>query len=146
MKDKSTDKPTSNLKPVKPASGNLHATLTFDLPEDEELLELAIQGRKWRQVVQDIVLFAMQWREEARTLEERNAFRSVNLMLRDYLAELGLSLYTREQQEKMHQDHLKAYAKYWDARVEEANADWRNLMRGEARSDEEPGTGQTNIN
>lgn len=108
--------------------GPVHATLTFELPAAEEMLESAVQARKWKQVVKDLTLIVCEWRDTARTPAEGNAFRSVNLILRDYLADAGLTLYPREQLDQMRDERLEQYRKHLDTLFNEATARWRNMM------------------
>ena len=143
MKKKSKSKRSSKSELQKPYSGKIKATLTFELPEAEEFLELTIQAWKWRQAVGDFMLFLMRWRDAAKTSEEKGAFRSAKLMLRDHLAEMGLSLHTRGVQEKIHQENIKLYSKHIDALIKKGKKlmeddDSTEQDRGESQSDSQP--------
>ena len=129
MSKKSKVNPKPNPEPER--HGKYLATLTFELPEAEEFLELAVQARKWRQLVHDLTLALMSWRDTARTPQEASAYRSVNLVLRDRLADAGLTIYTWEQQENFHRQKVEDYAKHLDALLEKGNAAWRDLMKTE---------------
>lgn len=140
-------KPGPQSEPREQSRRRFQASLTFDLPDSEEWLELAIQARKWRQLVHDIALQVMSWRDTAKSPEEASAYRSVNLILRDYLADFGLTIYTREQQEKFHQDNVERYAKHLDALIKKGGAAWRESMESEAEhTDHSQNAGETDAN
>ena len=140
MNKKANNQPSSQPDPSKPLSSKVHATLTFELPEAEEILELSVQSRKWRQVVKDLTLIVCEWRDTARTPELANAYRSVNLILRDYLAESGLTLYPREHLDQMRDERLERYRKHLDVLFTEADAKWREMMGKLQDETEDPTT------
>jgi len=122
---KSKAKPKSDCE-RRPAA--IKAAITFELPEAEEFLELAVQSRKWRQVVQDLALIICEWRDMARTSAEADAYKSVNLILRDYLAESGLTLYPREHLAQMRDERQERYRKHVGELFRKGPERWRDIM------------------
>lgn len=104
VKSKLKDSPEKRATSV-----TARATLTFDLPDGDERLELAVQGHKWRQLVRDLASTLRYWRDISDNPLEANAFRSANLIMEDYMADLGLSICTPEFIETQRQERLERY-------------------------------------
>lgn len=131
---KSNEIPKSDSRGA--TSRSVEATLTFQLPEAEELLELAIQARRWRDVIQDIVMDITTWKHEAKNPEECRAFHSVTMMLRDRLADEGLTLQTHEQLQSSREERRKRRSQYWNSLFKKANENWRDIMKAGEQSEE----------
>lgn len=129
MKKQPHSEPESQATFNQSSAGRIQATLNFQLPEAEELLELALQAQRWRGVVQDLATVLLTWLREAKTPPEAHAYRSVNMLLRDFLAETELTLETHEQLRSIRAERRMRHAKYFHAEIEAATSTWRDLMK-----------------
>lgn len=104
---------------------SIQATLTFELPEAEEFLELAVQSRKWRQLVRD---FSQTLSARSKThpdSQTRDLYRHLHYTLREYLTNAGLGItepeWLEQCREKEKQDYFKALDKiFTDQLIAEA--------------------------
>lgn len=114
-------------KPREQSAGKVQVSLNCELPDAEEFLELALQARKWRLLVQDLILLLTRWRDTATNAHERPAYENVLSMLRYNLGALGLTTHTHVQQEKFHRQNLKEYSRYLDVMIEKGKAFERDM-------------------
>jgi len=137
MSEKKQSESSDKSEPDNPLRGKIQGMLTFQLPEAAELLELAIQAQRWRGVVHDVAMLLFRWRVEAKNADEARAYHSVNMIMRDYLADAGLTLQTHEQLERFEKQRREEHVKFMNISFKKANDTWRDLMKSGVQTEED---------
>jgi hypothetical protein len=100
---------TRRKQPAAPVASAIQATLTFELPAAEEFLELAVQSRKWRQLVRDFSQTLSAWGTTHSDPQRREFYREVHGFLREYLTNAGLGITEPEWLEECRERSKKEY-------------------------------------
>lgn len=94
-----------------PAPSGITAVLSFALPEETEALTNAVEANKWQTAMADVIATLSCWRDITAKDESREAFRSALTIIKEILAEAGLSVISANQLVKLRMRMQKVRSK-----------------------------------